>query len=92
VKKQLYIRYSKNTVECFHSGKRVASHARRDQQGRHTTVKGHMPLKHQKYMEWTPERFKRLAGTIARKHSFLPKPCWCREPIRNRPIEACWES
>jgi len=64
VKKQLDIRYSKNTVECFHSGKRVASHARSDQQGRHTTVKEHMPLKHQKYMEWTPERFKRWAGTI----------------------------
>ncbi len=64
VKKQLDIRYSQKTVECFHSGKRVASHVRSGQQGRHTTVKEHMPLKHQKYMEWTPERFKRWAAKI----------------------------
>jgi len=64
VKKPLDIRYSKNTVECFHNGKRVASHVRSDQRGRHTSVKEHMPLKHQKYQEWTPERFKRWAATI----------------------------
>jgi len=64
VKKQLDIRYSKNTVECFHRGKRVASHVRNEQRGRHTTVKEHMPLKHQKYLEWTPERFKRWAKAI----------------------------
>lgn len=64
VKKQLDIRYSKNTVECFHHGKRVASHVRNEQRGGHTTVKEHMPVKHQKYMEWTPERFKRWATKI----------------------------
>ena len=64
VKKQLDIRYSKNTVECFHGNKRVASHVRNEQRGGHTTVKEHMPVKHQKYMEWTPERFKRWATKI----------------------------
>lgn len=64
VKKQLNIRYSKNTVECFQHGKRVASHVRDEQRGGHATVKEHMPVKHQKYMEWTPERFKRWATKI----------------------------
>lgn len=64
VKKQLDIRYSKNTVECFQGNKRVASHVRNEQRGGHTTVKEHMPVKHQKYMEWTPERFKRWATKI----------------------------
>ncbi|MBV5306864.1 MAG: hypothetical protein J0652_09250 [Desulfobulbaceae bacterium] len=35
-----------------------------ERQGRHTTVKEHMPVKHQKYMEWTPERFKNWAAKI----------------------------
>ena len=64
VKKQIDIRYSKNTVECFHHGKRVASHVRNEQRGGHTTVKEHRPVKHQKYMEWTPEWFKRWATKI----------------------------
>lgn len=64
IKKQIDIRLTANTVECFYKGKRVASHVRSDRQGRHTTVKEHMPEKHQKYMEWTPERLIRWAGKI----------------------------
>ena len=64
VKKELDIRLTVNTVECFHKGKSVASHARSDRQGRHTTVREHMPTQHQKYMDWTPERLLRWAGKI----------------------------
>ena len=64
VKKKLDIRYTQNTVECFYSNKRVASHLRKVPRGRHATIKEHMPLNHQKYLEWTPERFKRWAAKI----------------------------
>lgn len=64
VKKKLDVRFTTNTVECFHRGKRVASHRRSYQKGRHTTVKEHMPVRHQKYLEWTPERFLRWAGKV----------------------------
>ena len=64
VKKKLDIRYTEKTVECFHGSKRVASHLRNAAHGRHVTIKEHMPLKHQKYLEWTPERFKRWASKI----------------------------
>jgi transposase len=64
VKKKLDIRYTQSTVECFHRNKRVASHLRDDRRGRHNTIKEHMPLNHQKYLEWTPERFKRWAAKI----------------------------
>jgi transposase len=63
-KKKLDIRYTQNTVECFYSNKRVASHLRKVPRGLHATIKEHMPLKHQKYLEWTPERFKRWAAKI----------------------------
>ena len=64
VKKKLDVRYTARTVECFYRNKRVASHLRDNKRGRHTTVKEHMPVKHQKYLEWTPDRFKRWAAKI----------------------------
>jgi transposase len=63
VKKTLDVRYTTSTVEVFNKGKRVASHIRSYKKGRHTTVKEHMPKKHQKYAEWTPERIINWANT-----------------------------
>ena len=63
-KKNLDIRYTARTVECFYRNQRIASHLRSEIRGRHTTVREHMPLKHQKYSEWNPERFKRWAAKI----------------------------
>jgi hypothetical protein len=40
VKQKLDIRYTKNTVECFYSNKRVANHLRNIPHGRHVTIKG----------------------------------------------------
>ncbi len=70
-KKKLDIRYTQNTVECFYSNKRVASHLRNVPRGRHATIKEHMPLNHQKYLEWTPERFKRWAAKIGSETATL---------------------
>ena len=70
-KKKLDIRYTQNTVECFYSNKRVASHLRQVPRGRHATTKEHMPLSHQKYLEWTPERFKRWAAKIGSETATL---------------------
>lgn len=63
-KKQLEIRYTRTTVECLYRNQRVASHLRNLVRGRHTTIKEHMPPKHQKYSEWNPERFIRWAEKI----------------------------
>jgi len=54
--REVEVRLTSRTVECFHKGHRVASHARSFFKGRHTTVKEHMPKAHQLYAEWTPER------------------------------------
>lgn len=71
VKKKLDIRYTKNTVECFYRNRRVASHLRNVPSGRYVTAKEHMPLNHQKYLEWTPERFKRWAAKIGPETAML---------------------
>ena len=63
VKEQVDVRLTTTTIECFHRGERVASHLRSVQKGRHTTQIGHMPLSHQRTVEWTPERMTKWAET-----------------------------
>lgn len=50
------LRYTTATVEILHKGKRVASHRRSYEQGRHTTVAEHMPKAHRAHLEWSPSR------------------------------------
>ncbi len=73
VKKEVEVRFTTKTVECFFRGKRVASHLRSFQPGRHTTAKEHMSTKHQKYLGWTPERFLRWATKIGPQTTKLTK-------------------
>jgi len=61
VKKELDVRFTATTVECFHKRERVASHVRSTLKGRHTTVAEHMPKSHREYAEWTPQRLIRWA-------------------------------
>lgn len=60
---ELEARVTARVVECFHKGRRVASHVRSSERGRHTTAKEHMPKAHQAYLEWTPERIAQWTGT-----------------------------
>ena len=71
VRKQLDIRYTASTVECFYRGQRIASHFRNDDRGRHSTVREHMPANHRQYAEWSPERFKRWAAKIGPQTALL---------------------
>jgi transposase len=61
---ELDVRYTAMTVEIFHRGHRIASHARSSRIGGHTTIDAHRPKSHQRYLEWTPERLVRWASTI----------------------------
>ncbi len=51
VKKQLDVRFTATTVECFHKGERVASHVRSTFKGRHTTAAEHMPKSHPTFVK-----------------------------------------
>ena len=64
VHEKVDVRISGATVEVFHGTRRVASHARSDARGRHTTEPSHMPLAHQQHLEWTPSRIVYWASTI----------------------------
>jgi transposase len=55
--KEVDIRATEKTVEIFYRRTRQASHRRRQAQGRYSTQNEHMPPAHQKYSDWSPERF-----------------------------------
>jgi transposase len=64
VHQEVYVRATQFTIEIFHNNRRVASHQRSNARGRHTTLSDHMPPSHQKYLQWSPERFIRWAQTL----------------------------
>src|SRR3989442_15371071 len=59
IREQVEARITDSTIEIFHKGSRVASHARSNVRNRHTTVREHMPSSHRRYAEWTPARMMR---------------------------------
>ena len=52
------------TVEIFHKGNRIASHAFSHLRNRHTTIDEHMPSAHRRYAEWTPAKMMDKAAAI----------------------------
>jgi transposase len=50
------VRLTNSVVEVFAKNKRVASHLRSYDKGRHVTDAAHMPDSHRRYLEWTPGR------------------------------------
>ena len=67
VKQQLDARFTANTVELFHKGRRVASHRRAYRRGHHTTVAQHMPSGHRAYAECR-------SGWCAGRRKAVPRP------------------
>lgn len=65
LKKEIDVRVTASTIECFFQGERIASHVHNYDEGYHyTTCKEHMPQNHRSYAEWTPDRFLNWAQTI----------------------------
>ena len=89
VKEQLDARVSANTVELLYKGKRVASHRRSRQVGRHTTVTAHMPKAHRDYAEWTPERLVRWAEETGKATAKLVETILTSRPHPQHGFRAC---
>lgn len=64
VKREVEVRLTAQTLECFAAGQRVALHARSRLAGAHSTTPEHMPKAHRAHMEWTPGRFLNWANEI----------------------------
>ena len=64
IRETVEARITSATVEVFHKGQRVASHAFSAVRNRHTTITEHMPSAHRRYAEWTPQQMMREAAKI----------------------------
>ena len=65
IKRKVDVRVTGTTVEIFYNHSRIASHKRlRGRKGQYSTITGHMPEDHQKYLEWNGDRFRRWASQI----------------------------
>jgi len=62
--KPVEIRATATTVEIFHQGSRVASHARSQAAYKHSTVHEHRPKAHQRHEEWPPSRVVEWCGKV----------------------------
>jgi transposase len=70
--KELDANFNEYVVEIFYRGHRVASHARLHfGNKKHSTVAAHMPEKHSKMAEWTPERIVNWATSVGEYTSRL---------------------
>ena len=62
IKEKVDVRFTSHTVEIFHKGRRVASHARSFRKGGYTTIDDHRPASHKAHLEWNPSRIISWAG------------------------------
>jgi len=64
IHEEVTLRATERTVEILHKNRAIATHPRSDVPGRYTTQPLHMPVRHQKALEWSPERFVRWAEDL----------------------------
>jgi transposase len=80
IRQVVEVRTTEATVEVFHRGVRVASHARSPAKYRHTTIPEHMPSAHRRHAFWTPARLLAAADMIGPSTVAL-----CEAIMRARP-------
>ena len=56
VGESMWARAAYRTVELYHKGKRITSHARSYEKYGYTTLPEHRPASHRAHLEWTPSR------------------------------------
>jgi transposase len=64
IREMVEARITSATVEIFHKGQRIASHAFSPVRNVHTTITEHMPSAHRRYAEWTPAKMMSEAALI----------------------------
>jgi transposase len=101
IREQVDTRITTRTIEVFHRGKRVASHARRYGGQRHGTLPDHMPSAHRRgacaraglrldpWAEWSAERFARQARDIGPDTEALILAVLARRPHPEQGFRTC---
>ena len=86
---QVELRYTANTVEVFHKGVRVASHARSNDIGGLTTVEEHRPESHRRYLEWNWPRLQGWAINSGSQTAALVQRISTSSVHRQQALRSC---
>jgi transposase len=90
LKRRVDVRMTKNMVEIFYGGNRIASHVRlRGRPGQYRTVLEHMPEHHQQYTQWNAERFIAWARGIGEKTETVVAAILASRQVEQQTYKAC---
>src|SRR5271165_3900241 len=89
IRKVVEARITSTTIEIFHRGTRVASHAFSAVRNRHTTIPEHMPSAHRRHAEWTPARLIREAEKIGSATLALVEAIMRAKPHPEQGFRSC---
>jgi transposase len=83
------VRVADRTVEAFHKGERVASHAKSPGRRGHTTITDHMPSAHRRHAAWTPARITAVAEKIGPATAALTSAIMTDRPHPEQGFRTC---
>ena len=90
IKQKADVRMTKNTVEVFFGGTRIASHLRLyGRPNQYSTLKTHMPPDHQKYIQWNGERFVSWADKIGSNATAVIRLFLDRYTVEQQGYKSC---
>ena len=89
IREMVEARITSATVEIFHKGQRIASHAFSAVRNRHTTITEHMPSAHRRYAEWTPAKMMSEAAKVGPATIALVEAIMKAKPHPEQGFRAC---
>jgi len=89
IRELIDVRLADRTVEAFHKGERVASHARSPGRRGHVTVAEHMPSAHRRHAAWTPARMMDAAHNIGPAAAALFEAIMADRPHPEQGFRTC---
>lgn len=89
VQEPVEVRSSASTIEIFHKGVRVASHARSRVPNKATTADEHRPKSHQRYLQWTPSRLIEWGATVGPLTAELLERIMASKPHPEQGYRSC---
>ncbi|HEX4216701.1 MAG TPA: hypothetical protein VIA06_25575 [Candidatus Dormibacteraeota bacterium] len=89
VRQKVEVWATASTVEIYHRGHRVASHAREYGRRRYITDPAHRPASHRAHLEWTPSRLIEWAGTVGPEVAAVAEQILLSRPHPEHGYRAC---
>ena len=90
IKHKVDVRLTRNMVEVFYKGNRIASHKRLyGHSGQYSTIVEHMPEKHRQYTQWNAERFIKWASDIGPYTEKAVKAIMASRKVEEQSYKTC---